>query len=419
MMDNGYVCENNQHVASPVQAGGGDDDKKNITSAEALPPTAPSLPLLLSTNLRYIRNGEVVVVAANDDENSDHKKDRLWKSIVFEPCDANGRCLAPIVAAEHRVLPKVLLRSHKAAASTRGGRSTSMLHSRASFVYYFDPSAVAFPALIEMLTRCGGVPLAPIEVPQVPSSGSRRQRSFSLTQKQKVDRGEEEEDGDESGLSFPIELASLCWAKRFTMEQFRILGRITSTTTAAKAATGSSPLAQKGNHFPGSWCLGRKDNLHRTLSECYNNSNNNNNSDKRPLKRITPTTFVMPGEMRNFERLVHALRSSASKETRKTLFVLKPVGLAGGTGISVGQGHVILQRLGDPKRAGKGYVVQEYIDRPLLIENRKWDMRVYVVAMNYDPLRAYVYPEGLGRFASLPYHYIPTAAAAAAAAAAA
>ena len=44
-------------------------------------------------------------------------------------------------------------------------------------------------------------------------------------------------------------------------------------------------------------------------------------------------------------------------------------------------------------------VVQRYIDRPYLIEGRKGHCRIYGLVTSADPLRAYVYSEGIVRIA--------------------
>ena len=47
--------------------------------------------------------------------------------------------------------------------------------------------------------------------------------------------------------------------------------------------------------------------------------------------------------------------------------------------------------------------MSRYIDNPLLLFGHKFDLRIYVVVTCYDPLRVYVYREGLVRFASEKY----------------
>jgi len=41
----------------------------------------------------------------------------------------------------------------------------------------------------------------------------------------------------------------------------------------------------------------------------------------------------------------------------------------------------------------------------LLINKRKFDLRVYVAVTSIDPLRIYIYKEGLVRFASVDYSH--------------
>ena len=48
-------------------------------------------------------------------------------------------------------------------------------------------------------------------------------------------------------------------------------------------------------------------------------------------------------------------------------------------------------------------VVSRYIDNPLLLFGHKFDLRIYVVVTCYDPLRVYVFREGLVRFATKKY----------------
>ena len=49
------------------------------------------------------------------------------------------------------------------------------------------------------------------------------------------------------------------------------------------------------------------------------------------------------------------------------------------------------------------YIVSEYIKNPLLINGHKFDLRIYVALTSIDPLKIYIYKEGLARFATEPY----------------
>lgn len=41
--------------------------------------------------------------------------------------------------------------------------------------------------------------------------------------------------------------------------------------------------------------------------------------------------------------------------------------------------------------------------QPFLIDGFKFDMRIYVLLTSCDPLRIFMYEEGLARFATMPY----------------
>ena len=40
------------------------------------------------------------------------------------------------------------------------------------------------------------------------------------------------------------------------------------------------------------------------------------------------------------------------------------------------------------------YVVQEYIEKPLLIDKMKFDLRLYVLLLGVDPLRIFLFKDG-------------------------
>lgn len=60
--------------------------------------------------------------------------------------------------------------------------------------------------------------------------------------------------------------------------------------------------------------------------------------------------------------------------------------------------HTKNKYIKDPAR-----IVQPFMENPLLINNRKFDMRTYVLVTSISPLRVYMYNEGLVRFAASNY----------------
>ena len=45
-------------------------------------------------------------------------------------------------------------------------------------------------------------------------------------------------------------------------------------------------------------------------------------------------------------------------------------------------------------------VAQTYIDNPFLIDNLKFDLRIYVLLYGINPLKIYLFDDGLARFAT-------------------
>jgi len=150
---------------------------------------------------------------------------------------------------------------------------------------------------------------------------------------------------------------------------------------------------RKVNHYPGSFHMGRKDKLWLRLKLA---------SGK--FDSFHPTTFILPKDYEEFERY---WRSSPNK-----LFIIKPPASARGNGIKVINDisqipKSALQSSNDSGSNGNkksSMIVQQYISNPCLLENGyKFDLRVYVLLASVDPLRVYVYEEGLVRFASSKY----------------
>lgn len=99
-----------------------------------------------------------------------------------------------------------------------------------------------------------------------------------------------------------------------------------------------------------------------------------------------PETFILPGDRR-------ALKRHFSSQS---LWIVKPPASARGLGIRVISSWSLV-----PKK--KPVIVSRYISNPYLIQKRKFDLRLYVLVTSFDPLRIYLYEEGVVRFAAEPY----------------
>lgn len=91
------------------------------------------------------------------------------------------------------------------------------------------------------------------------------------------------------------------------------------------------------------------------------------------------------------------------------IWMLKPSDLSRGRGIRC---YNSIQKIIDiVANSSNQYVIQKYIERPLLVSNRKvvyclygqFDIRQWVLIRNFNPLQVWVYEEYYLRFSSLEF----------------
>ncbi|CAI6358011.1 unnamed protein product [Macrosiphum euphorbiae] len=138
---------------------------------------------------------------------------------------------------------------------------------------------------------------------------------------------------------------------------------------------------QKLNHFPGTFQIGRKDRLWKNLQRLMLKYGKEHFG-------FMPTSYILPQEAR-------ILRQVWEKNDEDK-WIIKPPASARGSGI-----RVISKWAQIPKKIP--LVVQRYIDNPYLINDTKFDLRLYILITSINPLRLYLYDNGLVRFASVKY----------------
>lgn len=117
------------------------------------------------------------------------------------------------------------------------------------------------------------------------------------------------------------------------------------------------------------------------------------------LDGYVPRQWALPAQAAELGE--HATAAAARARTAgraPPTYIVKPDSGSQGDGITLTR---------EPCRPGayaeRERVVQEYLERPLLLDGLKFDLRVYVVVLSVSPLRAFLYREALARFAVRPY----------------
>lgn len=137
---------------------------------------------------------------------------------------------------------------------------------------------------------------------------------------------------------------------------------------------------QKINHFPGMYAISRKNYLAMNLSKLKKKFPNEYN--------FFPRSWLYPCDLNDLKLFM--------QNKKNCYLIVKPEASCQGRGI------FLTKKLDNIDPNGR-FVVQEYLNKPYLIENLKFDLRIYVLVAGCDPLRIFVHKDGLTRFATEEY----------------
>lgn len=158
------------------------------------------------------------------------------------------------------------------------------------------------------------------------------------------------------------------------------------------------------NHFPNFYELCRKDCLVKNIKK-YKKQLIRENNPAIENYDFLPLTFILPGDM--------SLFLEEFKRVPGSLWILKPANKAQGNGVVLVNKVNKLKKLNFTSKTtnenntqviiNESYVISKYIDNPMLIDGKKFDLRLYVLVTSYLPLKVYWHREGFARFCNEDY----------------
>ena len=99
------------------------------------------------------------------------------------------------------------------------------------------------------------------------------------------------------------------------------------------------------------------------------------------------------------------------RKNPQSTWIMKPCGKSQGAGIFLINKLSKLKKWSresrtvfNPNLVKESYVISRYIDNPLLMGGRKFDMRLYVLVTSFRPLKVYLYKHGFARFCTVKYN---------------
>lgn len=135
------------------------------------------------------------------------------------------------------------------------------------------------------------------------------------------------------------------------------------------------------NKYPGSEYLCRKKTLSSLLARMKRYFPEEYN--------FAPREYLYPEEEEIIEKYI--------TDHPANWMIAKPSRGCGGCGIFLFKGQF------NPPYSSNEFVIQKYISKPLLVEKKKFDLRLYVLIKSFDPLECYFCNEGLVRFCTEDY----------------
>eukprot|EP00928_Gymnodinium_smaydae_P100271 TRINITY_DN9803_c0_g1_i1.p1 TRINITY_DN9803_c0_g1~~TRINITY_DN9803_c0_g1_i1.p1 ORF type:complete len:501 (-),score=82.41 TRINITY_DN9803_c0_g1_i1:118-1620(-) len=169
---------------------------------------------------------------------------------------------------------------------------------------------------------------------------------------------------------------------------------------------------QHVNHFRNHYELTRKDLLAKNMKRMRRMYEKEGRLEEAQKYNVCPLTFVVPQE--------YSMFVEEFKKHLGATWIMKPVGRSQGAGIFLVNKLAQVQQWkpsmnwtqqGGRKDANDDdvdsgpelYVCQKYVEGPLLIGGKKFDMRLYALVVSYQPLVVYMHRGGFCRFSMSKY----------------
>lgn len=132
---------------------------------------------------------------------------------------------------------------------------------------------------------------------------------------------------------------------------------------------------------------------------------NKDDNGKYMYLDFIPLTYMLPQDYNIF--------TEKFKKNQVSTWIMKPSGKARGVGIFLINRLSQLKKWSRDTKLGwngsssftkESYVISKYIENPLLIGGKKFDLRLYVLVTSFKPLKAYIYKLGFCRFCTVKYN---------------